>query len=330
MAVKLYNLGLISWVDSQTVYHALARLGRPSLVLCRPKEPYVSVGFSQNPAVTLDLDHCRQADLPVFRREVGGGAVLLDSDQVFYQLILPADHRLIGPNRIKFYQTCLGPVIEACVDLGVTAQFRQPCDLVAAGRKITGAGAGEIGPSAAFVGNLLLDFDHRAMARTLNCPDELFRARVERAMTDQMTTLKDEAGSAVEPDDLAALLAAKFSDLLGPLEEAVIDPELRQEMDRQQERLLDPVRLHRRGRRYPWPRVKIRAGLYVHHHLLDSAQGPIALLALVKDMIAVDLEINGPLSPAGEKSLRAALLNRSHPTDPVWQEIVAGRFRFDQ
>lgn len=326
--MKLYNLGLLPWADSQTIYHALAELGRPSLVLCRPETPYVSVGFSQNPAATLDLDYCRRAGLPVFRREVGGGAVLLDSDQVFYQLVLPADHELIGPNRVKFYQACLEPVIRACAELGVAARFRQPCDLVASGRKITGAGAGEIGPCAAFVGNLLLRFDHRIMAETLNCPDNRFRDLVERSMVDQMTTLTAETAPAAppDPDDLAALLADKFTDLLGPLDQVGIDPDLRAEMDRQQDRLLDPIRLHRRGRRHPWPRIKIRSGLYAHHHPLESARGPIALLPLVEDGIAVDLEFTGSLTPDEKAALRSALLDRPHPTDPAWEKVVAGQW----
>ena len=90
--MHLYRLGLVPWQESQLAYHALAHLGREGLILCSPSRPYVSVGYFQDPVQELDLGYCSAAGLPVFRREVGGGAVYLDRHQLFWQVVLGREH----------------------------------------------------------------------------------------------------------------------------------------------------------------------------------------------------------------------------------------------
>lgn len=76
--MNLYNLGHVPWLDSQLIYHALPRLGMEGLILLAPAEPYVCIGYHQDANAELDLEYCCQREIPIFRREVGGGAVYLD------------------------------------------------------------------------------------------------------------------------------------------------------------------------------------------------------------------------------------------------------------
>ena len=76
-----YNLGKVPWEESQLIYHALARMGREALCLLSPGTPYVCIGYHQNASLEVDMEYCRENHLPVFRREVGGGAVYLDGNQ---------------------------------------------------------------------------------------------------------------------------------------------------------------------------------------------------------------------------------------------------------
>ena len=96
--VKLFRLGDIFWEDTQLIYHALANLNIEALVLDSPKEKYVCLGFHQNPDDELDLDYCRNNNIGVFRREIGGGSVWLDNRQVFYNIILRKDNPIFNLN----------------------------------------------------------------------------------------------------------------------------------------------------------------------------------------------------------------------------------------
>ena len=80
--MKLYRLETVSWQDSQLLYHALPRLGREGLILLSPGSPYVCIGYHQDAAQEVDMEYCREHNIPVFRREVGGGAVYLDGKAI--------------------------------------------------------------------------------------------------------------------------------------------------------------------------------------------------------------------------------------------------------
>ena len=82
--MKLYRLGTVGWQDSQLLYHALPRLGREGLILLSPGSPYVCTGYFQDVEQEVEVELCRQSGIPIFRREVGGGAVYLDGEQLFY------------------------------------------------------------------------------------------------------------------------------------------------------------------------------------------------------------------------------------------------------
>ncbi|MFN2118895.1 MAG: lipoyl protein ligase domain-containing protein, partial [Anaerolineales bacterium] len=83
-----YFLDKISWQHSQGLYHAAAHLGREALFVLRPSTPYICIGYHQDAEQEIDLDYSGSHQIPVFRREVGGGSVYLDGGQLFYQLVL--------------------------------------------------------------------------------------------------------------------------------------------------------------------------------------------------------------------------------------------------
>jgi lipoate---protein ligase len=93
--IRLLDLGLAPPIRSQTIYHAVGYAMGPqdpdTILLVSPDRPYVSIGRHQDADREVDLDYCAQQGLPVIRREVGGGAVYLDRDQLFTQWVFHAD-----------------------------------------------------------------------------------------------------------------------------------------------------------------------------------------------------------------------------------------------
>ncbi len=272
----------MDWADSQLIYHALADLGREALCLVHPDRPYLCLGFSQEPERELDLGFCQEAGLPIFRREAGGGTVLLDQRQIFFQVVLNRNHRLVGPNRELFYRRLLEPAVRVYNRLGIPARFQPLNDIAVENRKLSGTGAGEIGECVVFVGNIILDFDSGLMARAVNSPDQSFQNRVVLLMARGIGSVKGELGPEKSParplQSLIRPLAEEFARLLGPLEEKPLDQELARAMAKRREQMLSPSWLHRKGRRTRDRRVKIRSGLELVQAIRQTGAGPVKAL----------------------------------------------------
>lgn len=315
--MELFDLGRVPWRDSQLVYHALPRLRRPALVICWPDRPYMCLGFSQDLESEVDLDYCSRAGLPVFRRAVGGGLVYLDSDQIFFQVILP---RREGPLRQvgDIYRRCLEPALKTLAALGLEARFRPAADLTVGGRKISGNGGGDLAGHPVVVGNLLVDFDFEAMAAALRAPNDFFRSRVRLAMAERLTTLRRELGAAPPRRLLRRLLIEAFETAFGPFRPGVVDAPLVEEMARVGEEMSDP----------DWPDhaprggfsrdVKIAEGLFVRHR--PSASLSLAATWVEEEGRLREVAFSGEAAegnPAAWRRLAGALAGRGLD-EPDW------------
>jgi lipoate---protein ligase len=181
--LRVIDAGRVSALRSQALWHGIADAMSPGddpvLSFCRPSEPYVCVGYHRS-LDELDLDACKRMGLPVMRRQIGGGPVYLDSDQLFFQLTLPTDAAPAGVHRL--YEQLLEPAAKALRWLGVRAQVASTNDIVANGRKVSGTGAGQIGDGVVVVGNVMFAFPHERMAAVLRLPDEDMRCECLRLM----------------------------------------------------------------------------------------------------------------------------------------------------
>jgi lipoate-protein ligase A len=275
--MNLYDLGRVPWLESQLIYHAFPRLGMEGLILLAPAEPYVCIGYHQDAEQEVDLAYCREHDIPVFRREVGGGAVYLDGEQLFFQLIIRRDNPLAPRDKVEFYRTFLAPVAQSYRDLGVQAHYKPVNDIITeAGRKISGTGAAEIDGHAVLVGNLIADFDYDTMVRVLRVPDAKFRDKVFKSLRENLTTLHRELGQAPPWQTMVDTLARNFESVLGPLTLAEL-PEIVQEKVAELARIYTTEEwLLRRRRRFGADRkVKIAEGVEIAQRVHKAPGGLI-------------------------------------------------------
>ena len=274
--MKLYRLGSVPWQDSQLLYHSLPRMGREGVILCSPATTYVCVGYFQDVEQEVDVEFCRQHGIPIFRREVGGGAVYIDGDQLFFQLILRRDNQIVPAGKLAFYRKFLQAPIEAYRALGIPAEYRPVNDIVAHHRKVSGCGAGEIGETYVLVGNLIVDFDYEMMARVLKVPDEKFRDKVYKTIYENLSTIQREIEQVPPREALWSLMAEAFVEMLGPMEEETkVDEEWRAKTDELAARLLTDEWLYRKRRPLAGREVKIRAGVQVRQKMHKAPGGLI-------------------------------------------------------
>jgi lipoate-protein ligase A len=285
--MELFNLGKIPWEETQLIYHCLALLGTEALCLVSPATPYVCIGYHQDLEQEVDQEFCRAHHIPIFRREVGGGAVFLDGNQLFFHLILKRDNP-VAPKRIDaFYQKFLKPVIDVHHRIGIPAEYKPVNDLIVQNRKISGTGAGEIGDSIVFVGNLILDFDYETMARVLKIPDEKFRDKVQKTIAENLSTIRrelgDERADRLDEDTLNTMLAGEFAKLLGPMTSAGKDSLPADKMQALKLKMMGDVWLYRRGKHVEGRVVKVRSGLEVVQRMHKAAGGLIRAEFFVED-----------------------------------------------
>lgn len=215
--IRLLDLGEVSPLRSQAIYHGLAETltaeSPDTIVLLRPAAPYLCVGFHQRPAEELDLAYCREAGFPVLHRRVGGGTVYLDRNQLFYQCLF---HRSRAPRRVvDIYARYLQGPVAALRALGLAARLEPANELEVNGRRIAGIGGGQLDEAVVVVGNILFDFRYDLMTRAWRVPSEAFRRLAAAALRRHVTTLEAELGGRPSPEELRRLLIAGYESTLG-------------------------------------------------------------------------------------------------------------------
>lgn len=329
--MKLYILGLVPWLDSQLIYHALPRLGGEGLILLIPDSPYVCIGYHQDLAQEVDVAYCQAHSIPLFRREVGGGAVYLDSGQLFYQLVIRKDNPLAPSSKEAFYRKFLEPVAETYRAVGIPANYRPVNDVITEdGRKISGTGAAEIEEHLVLVGNLIMDFNYEMMTRILKVPDEKYRDKVHKSMQENLTTIQRELGMVPPRSELEGLLVANFEKVLGPLEEDTLDERVRQMVTTLAQEFQTEEWLNKKGKRREGWETKIATGVEVKQKVHKAPGGLIRATTVVREGVINSISISGDFFfyPKEElEALEAAL--EGNPLSEA-EKVIADFYRQKQ
>ncbi len=317
--IRLIDAGSVPAVRSQTVYHAAARaMGSTTddtIIVVSPSEPYVCIGYHQDPEQEIELAHCEERRLPVIRREVGGGAVYLDADQVFLQWVF---HEGSLPSALEGqFELYARPLVETYRAFGIAAQLRPVNDIHVAGKKIGGTGAAQIGPARVLVGSLMFDFDKRTMAEVLKVPSEKMRDKVFASLEGYMTTMRELLPQVPAREDVVAVYLERCEEALGrEIVPGAWTLEEEAEALRLDERFLEREWLELGGR-VRTSAVKIHEDVRVVEGVLKAPGGLIRVTAALHDHLIEDLTLSGDftLLPASgllelEEAVRGSALDR--------------------
>lgn len=215
--VRVLDLGLVSPLRSQAVYHGMAYAMGPdtpdTILLVGPTDPYVCIGYHQELEKEVDVAYCRAHHLPIYRREVGGGAVYLDRNQLFTQWIFHRGH--LPTDLERRFALYIQPLVETYRALGIEASWRPINDIHVRGRKIGGTGAAQIGEAEVVVGSLMFDFHFELMARVLKVASEKMRDKVYQSLQEYMTTMTRELGYTPDREAVKRLYLEQCGRVLG-------------------------------------------------------------------------------------------------------------------
>ncbi len=289
----LLNLDKLPGQDSMLIFHALARIGYEGLVIVSPAQPLASIGYFQDAEKEIDLDYCRNNNIPFMRREVGGGATYLDENQIFYQVIWNSKNPKL-PRKIKdIFQLLSVPPCETYQRFGINVSFRAENDIVTdKGKKIAGEGGGDIGDSMVFVGGILMDFDYATMSKVLKVPDEKFRDKIHKSMEANLTTMKRELSVVPPRQEIKKVLIESFEKILGYLEPVEIDDNTMKKIREIENWFMSEEFLHKKTPRIP-EGVKIKEGVEILYGLYKAKGGLIRTAEEIDDKKIKDIVVSG-------------------------------------
>ncbi len=296
MSLRVVDAGTVPWLDSQVIYHAVASVMTAAtddtLTLMNPATPYVCVGYHQEVDKEVDVAYCQEHGLPITRRQVGGGAVYLDKDQLFWHIIV---HRSRAPYRIEeVYTRYLAGPIQTLRAMGIPAVHRPINDIQVEGRKIGGTGAATIGEAIVVVGSLIYDFNYELMAQVLKVPSEKFRDKVYQTLREYLTTIRRELGpNAPTWEQGKQLLMTNCAAAMG---EDFYPGELtsgeQAEVQRLRQVFAEPEWVYYSGgmRRKG---VKIQEGVYIREAAYKAPGGLVRATIRVRESFLDDLTVSG-------------------------------------
>lgn len=328
MRLRVIDFGHVSALRSQAVYHGIAEQmptnGEPVLTLVNPTEPYVCVGVHQEIALEVDEDFCRQRQLPIVRRHVGGGTVFLDANQMFFHFIYPRSQAPIRAEQL--YPMFIQPVVESYRELGIDAMFRPVNDIQVNGRKIGGTGAATIGNATVVVGSFMFDFNVDMMAQAIRVPSEKFRDKLYKTLSEYITTIKKELPELPTREVVKSLFLSHVAQCLNvqPADDTPTNEEWRA-IEEQEKQLADPEWTYQVGKKFVPLGVKIAGGTHLTESALKAPGGMIRVHLLEVDGRIEKLLISGDftcLPASGIDDLALRLVGAPLESDTLTQAVA--------
>lgn len=305
---RFIDFGDTDPLGSQAVYHGLARAmdedDDPVLDMVRPDGQYVCIGAHQELEKEVNVEFAEANGLPIYRRHVGGGTVLLDAGQYFWHFVVPTDEVDSTPEAL--FERYSQPAIDTYQHFGVDATYAPVNDIVADGKKIGGTGAGDVGEATVIVGSFMLDFDVERMAKVVRAPSEKFQDKMYQTLQKNMTTMRTQLGEIPPLDELRAVFRDAVEDRLGwELRDDVPTDEETAAIDAARDELADPDWVHRKGLHGPEGRAKVKAGVHVGEGRHKATGGLIRATVVDSDGTIDDLVLSGDIQVLPETGLEA-------------------------
>lgn len=135
-----------------------------------PKEPLVVMGRSTPLDREINLEYCRQNQIPVLRRCSGGATIVTGAGCLMYALLLcyheKPDLRLLD----KAHQWVMTGMQKALANLNLAVDFQGTCDLTIDNKKVSGNSLRCRRYGFLYHGTMICDFDLSLVSRTLRMP----------------------------------------------------------------------------------------------------------------------------------------------------------------
>lgn len=282
--VRLIDLGDTTGLRSVAAYHAVGEHttnGRPdTMLLMVPRERYVSLGAFQQLKGAVNTEYCNENGIPVYRRNIGGGAAMADSGQQLFQIVTCKRPSRRSVTRV--YHDILRVAVETYRSFEVDAQYMPVSDVYVRNRRIGGSAIGCLGDCIVVASGLVLDMDRKAAAAALAAQDTGY------------ASIASETGTVVDRASVLACFLETYERLMNvKLEHSELTKAEAASLAEAEERLSTEEWLNSVDRRIA--SLKDTTGNSTKHGeaIADTAAGPIHATVRVKNDVIEDAVLSG-------------------------------------
>jgi lipoate-protein ligase A len=199
--------------------HFLAGTGTEAVILWR-NSASVIIGRNQNAAEEVNLDFVRERDIPVARRQSGGGAVFHDLGNVNFTII--RERRGDDFNNYAYFTK---PVIEYLATLGVSAELEGRNDLTIGGAKFCGNAQAAKGGRIMHHGCILYSADFSNLAGALAPRDIKFEGHGVKSVRKRVTNIAEHMSRPMSVEDFLGGLGEYFAGNIDGISKRALTPD---------------------------------------------------------------------------------------------------------
>ncbi len=223
----------IDGIKSVAVFESIARhvglnLVPETIFFWRVRSIVVYIGYHQCVEDEIFVDYCRERNIGIVRRILGGGCGFCDENQILFSIIGREDG-IIPSDIDSAYKKVLGGIVNALNAMGADGEIDPLRNAVYTnGRKISGNAQARLNGSVLVNGSFLLDLNYDLMEKVLKNPTK--NLRNVHSAKEGMITLKDIGIMNIE--NIKKELKRGFEEALGikTHEGILTDDEMRMEM----------------------------------------------------------------------------------------------------
>jgi len=172
--LRLIDIGDVRPIQTLALSHAVgqgvATEQTDTILVMRPTSPSVSVGKYQETRKDVDEGFCNEHDIPVLRRQIGGGAQYVDPGYLVFQSVVGKARSLKSITRLN--QDLLRALVETYSALGVDAHYHPVSDIYVRESPISRCTVGTIRGAILQSVGINISGDNEMAARVLKIDDE--------------------------------------------------------------------------------------------------------------------------------------------------------------
>jgi lipoate-protein ligase A len=197
-------------------YESDGRTELPALRLYTYRSHCALVGQFQEVEAEIDVNYCREANIPINRRPTGGGAIIMGNDQLGMALATSAKYPGVPDHPREIFHLYAAAINKGLKTLGIEGLLEGKNDLRVGGRKIAGLGLcrGDKG-ALLFHASLLVDLDIPLMLRVLKIPVEKLKDKIRKQVEENLTTVRREVGKPISVSEVRDTVRRGFESAMG-------------------------------------------------------------------------------------------------------------------